>query len=287
MPFQRPQPTFDEIQECLERSGYLMESRLVRTLTELQPDDANDTHKHGYFVEPNQSIRDPRTGKSREIDIVADYYFWRPDHHKVAVKTTLVIEAINNAYPFILLTERPWTPNADFESNPKHIYTPDPCPFLDVIDLHELKAADSEFLFSQYCGLSVKNNKERELMASHPEDVYSSLLKLAEYIESEIVRWNSMDDRENDEYWRLFYWAPMLVLSGQLLRVLVDDGGKPQLGEIKFGRLEFNWHANDEPRTTVIEIVTEDFLLERLAQIRVRDRALEDAIRSIRLDREK
>jgi hypothetical protein len=53
----------DELLECLERSGYLLESRIVREL---------DTR--GYFVEPSQVLQDPRTGKSRDIDFIAEYY---------------------------------------------------------------------------------------------------------------------------------------------------------------------------------------------------------------------
>lgn len=99
------QVTKDEIRECLDRSGYLLESRLVRSLTELR-----------FFVEPNQVIRDPRTGKSREIDLVAEYFNFNRDRPQVAAKTHFVVEAINNKFPFILLTERPYSPGADFES---------------------------------------------------------------------------------------------------------------------------------------------------------------------------
>ena len=80
-----------------------MESRLVRSLTE-----------QGYFVEPNQVLRDPRTGKSREIDLVTEYYSYNSERPKVCVKTHFVVEAINNRFPFVLTTERPYTPNARF-----------------------------------------------------------------------------------------------------------------------------------------------------------------------------
>ncbi|MCG8528056.1 MAG: hypothetical protein MI748_16860, partial [Opitutales bacterium] len=50
-----------EILECMSRSGYLMEGRIIRSLNEA-----------GFFVEPNQSIIDPETGKSREIDLIAE-----------------------------------------------------------------------------------------------------------------------------------------------------------------------------------------------------------------------
>jgi hypothetical protein len=73
----------NEVLECLERSGYLLESKIVRALTD-----------QGYFVEPNQVVRDPRTGKSREIDLIAEYYEWQPDHQGLCVKTNFVVEII-------------------------------------------------------------------------------------------------------------------------------------------------------------------------------------------------
>jgi len=246
-----------------------MESRLVRALVE-----------EGYFVEPNQSIRDPRTGKSREIDLLAEYYKWNPAHDRIAVKTTFVLEALNNKYPFVLLTERPSTPNADFESYIKFINTPEPSPFLDSLDLYEEKKADWNNLYSQYCALTRKSNKP-ELMASHPDDVYASLLKLAEYVEDEIARWSSFEEQE--PYWRLFFWQPMLVVGGQLVAVAIDKHGITQIKDSDFGRLEFNWHAAEESRTTVIEVVTEKCLLNRLANIRAKDEELATKLHQLKV----
>src|SRR4051812_27756419 len=97
--------SLSNIQECLERSGYLLESKLVRDL------DARD-----FFVEPNQVVLDPRTGKSREIDLVAEYRSGFENGRMVSVKTRFIAEVVNNKYPFVLLTRRPSTPNADVES---------------------------------------------------------------------------------------------------------------------------------------------------------------------------
>ena len=113
----------------------MLESRLVRSLTD-----------QGYFVEPNQVLRDPRTGKSREIDLVAEYYSYNRVRRNVCVKTHFVVEAINNRFPFVLTTERPSTPNADFESYIKFAATPEPNPFIGELDLYEEKQADWENL---------------------------------------------------------------------------------------------------------------------------------------------
>ena len=254
-----------EIRECLSRSGYLMESRLVRRLTD-----------EGYFVETNQAIRDPRTGKSREIDLIAENHDWIREHKGTAVKTTFVIEAVNNRYPFVLLTERPGTPHADFESYIKFIYTPERAvSFLEEYSLYDAKQADWTNLYSQYCMLTRKNG-HADLMASHPDDLYGSVLKMAEYVELEMESWASFEERE--PYWRMFFWQPMLVLSGRLLTATLNKRGAIRIAGSDFGRLEFNWHAGDQPRTTVIEVVTEKFLTRRLAAVRATDRKLEIAL---------
>jgi hypothetical protein len=262
--------TLDEVRECLERSGYLLESRLVRSLT-----------SQGYFVEPNQVVRDPRTGKTREIDLVAEYYHYNPERRKVFVKTHFVVEAINNKYPFVLLTERPYTPKADFENYIKFACTPEPNTFINKLNIYDEKGADWENLFSQYCAIT-KKRADKELMAIHPDDVYGSLLKLAEYVEDELAVWTNRDGLENDEYWRVFFWQPMLVLSGQLISAHLQEDRTTELKEVRSGRLEFNWHAEDEHRTTVIEILTEEFFLERLAAIVEKDDELEEKLHFLR-----
>lgn len=262
--------SLDDIRECLERSGYLLESRLVRALTAAE-----------YFVEPNQVLRDARTGKSREIDLLAERHRFNPERNKVHVWTKFVLETINNKYPFVLVTPRPYTPNADFESYIRYFCTPEPNPFIGQLDLYELMRADWNNLFSQYCVLSRKKQNDRELMASHPDDVYGSILKLAEFVEDDMLQWN---DRElaSDEYWRLIFWHPMLVLSGDLLAVSWDDQGQFYVQECEIGRLEFNWHADTERRTTVIEIITEKALLHRLEALCDKDDKLEEQIHALR-----
>jgi hypothetical protein len=138
-----------------------------------------------------------------------------------------------------------------------------------------------ESLFSQYC-LLTKKKSGKEFMALHPDDVYGSLLKLSEYVEHALGIWNSRDGLQHDKYWRLFFWHPMLVLSGQLVSVQLREDSAPELQEISMGRLEFNWHDDDQPRTTVIEVVTEQFFLQRLATIVEKDDALAEKVHALR-----
>ena len=86
-------------------------------------------------------ILDVRTGKSREIDLVAEFFRHSPGRPKVCAMTHFVVEALNNRFPFVLTTQRPYSPAANFESYVKFICTPDHNPFVEAIDIFEEKEA--------------------------------------------------------------------------------------------------------------------------------------------------
>jgi hypothetical protein len=52
--------TKKEMLDALGRSGYLLESEIAKTLSHA-----------GFFIESNQVIEDPITGKNREIDLIS------------------------------------------------------------------------------------------------------------------------------------------------------------------------------------------------------------------------
>lgn len=247
-----------------------MKSRVVRALA------AAD-----YFVEPNVSHKYPRTnGKAREIDLTAETAGGL-NRRGVVVKTTFVIETINNAHPVVLLTERPSTPNADFESYVKFGTSPEPCPFASEIHIYDERAADWRNLFSQVCTLDKQDDRD-EFTASRPDDIYAALLKASQYTEDEVAAFNDWTAGETGRYWRLFFWHPLLVVSGQLLTAKVTPEGSAQLQEVPLARLEFNWHDGDDRKTTIVEVIREDFLLERLDSIRTQDDAIEARIHAIK-----
>jgi hypothetical protein len=261
----------DELLECLGRSGYLLESRIVRELD-----------SQGYFVEPNQMLRDPRTGKSREIDLVAEHYGYVREHRRLCVKTHFVAEVVNNRLPVVLLTQRPSSPNADFESYVKFGTTPDPAPFYKELNVYEDRSPPNEALFAQYCALTTKKGEPRELMASHPDDLYSSLQKLSEYVEQELESFQSWGAETQTDIWRVFFWHPMLVVGGQLFAVSVNDSGDPKVDEVNSAFLEFNWHQGEDRKTTVIEVVQIAALYERMGNIVAWDSALEVKLHALR-----
>jgi hypothetical protein len=250
-----------------------MKSRVVRALSAA-----------GFFVEPKVIAR--ATGKAREIDLTAeDAGGLHRNRRGACVKTTFVVETVNNAYPIVLLTERPSTPNADFESYIKFGTSPDPCPFSDEIYFYDERAADWNNLFSQICALSKQDGLD-EFTASQPDDIYTSLLKASQYAEDEVNAFQEWISGETGRYWRLFFWHPMLVVSGQLLTAKVTTDGSVQLQEVPLASLEFNWHDGDSRKTTIVEVIREDFLLERLDSVRAQDDAIEARIYALKQLRE-
>jgi hypothetical protein len=190
---------------------------------------------------------------------------------------------VNNRFPIVLLTPRPLTPNSDFESYVKFGCTPEPSPFHDALDIYEERSPHHSSIFSQYCALTTKKGEGKELMASHPEDLYGSLQKLAEYIEQEMQTFWAWSLAAESDIWRAFFWHPMLVVGGQLFTVTVDDAVNPEISEIGSAFLEFNWHHGDDRKTTVIEVIQLNALYDRMAEIVSWDQTSEAKLHALRL----
>ena len=232
--------------EALLRSGYLMESRIVHALV-----------KNGFFVEPNQRIKDPTTGKSREIDLIAELWdFSRTDSDldtKVSVNVHFVCEAKNNPFPIVLLTELPNSPNLEtwdslYEGTTgifRHT-RPEPS-FFDFL-MEEQKP------YTQYCSFKPKKNgKESEWLAWHPEDFHDDLEKIVTYCRSEA---KLIEDFE-DNYHRLFLYIPVVILASDLYVA------KPQDTTVALSKVNYGLHMHfgiDEEvqRLSLVLFVTEE-----------------------------
>jgi hypothetical protein len=264
-----PSELRDEILNCLRRSGYLLESRLVSSLADA-----------GFFVEPNAAVIDRRTGKSREIDLLAEYYNYDPEHPKVSVKSHFAIEAVNNYLPLILMTPYPGSPNAEI-GDLRYAATPNPNAFETEIDLYDEKAVFETVRYSQYCALSRKKSGD-ELMASHPDDLYSSLLKLAECVEQQASEFENREWQADDDYWRLWFWQGILVVAGELIVAVEDGDGSLALQEVDRGSLIFNFHVGERPKSLVIEVLREKALLLYLQRVAAADQRLTARVHEIR-----
>ena len=73
-----------------------------------------------------------------------------------------------------------------------------------------------------------------------------------------------------------------LTSGGRSVKVRMEQDGMPQLEETNMGFLEFNWHAGEERKTTVIEIVTEKCFLDRLQSIEKKDTDIHEKMGTFR-----
>lgn len=266
-------PSKQQMMECLKKSGYLLEGRLVRCLNEM-----------GLFVDPCQSIVDKQTGISREIDIVAENHRYTQSRKETCVKSYFVIEAVNNLYPVVLLTPRPWTPSAPVEYYLKYKATPaeetEIHPFLREINPFELWGVHDYQIFSQYCTFTPK--KTGDLMAWHPDDLHASIKKVAEYSMHSMKVYHDWMDSKNDAYWRLFLWKPIIVLQNDLLTLRKNADGTEELIQSGIAKLEYNFHYCEEPETVVIDFVTEAALRAFVEQVISIDDHVEEMISQIK-----
>ena len=209
--------------DALLRSGYVMESRILHSLVQ-----------KGFFVEPNQRIIDPITGKSREIDFVAELWAGLHTDSKISVSVHFVCEAKNNPYPVVLLTELPFSPNLETWDSLhegktglfRHEYF-EPS-FFDFL-------TDGQKPYTQYCSFKPKKNgKDSEWFAWHPDDFHDDLEKIVSY-----CRHNAkLIESFNDDYHRLFLYVPVVVLSGDLYVA------NPQDGTVALSKVDFGLHMH-------------------------------------------
>jgi hypothetical protein len=192
--------------EALMRSGYTLESRIISKLVQ-----------RDFFVEPNQRILDPRTGKSREIDLIAELFEYDREaqdglKHKILVSTYFVCEAKNNPYPIALLTELPFSPGLPAWESMHEGKT-------GFFRDNDLETSFYNFLteeqkvYTQYCSFRPKKgNNGSEWMALHPDDFYDDLEKIILYCRFEAERVTAIED----DHHRLLLHLPVVILGGDL-----------------------------------------------------------------------
>ena len=259
-----------EILESLFRSGYLLESEITKLMVE-----------YGFFVESNISSLDPLTGKSREIDLIAEFdheyneerYKW-----KAIAKAKFVFEIKNNDAPLVLLTKHVWHPDSLIVEGIKvGVTTPE---YLNDHYYHGFyqvmfEEDEQKDMFTQYCSFSKKSGKE-ELMAHHPENVYSSLLKITHFCEESIETWNSRDRNYTYDYFRNFLYLPIILINEDLYELENNDDNEYKLKKVECSRLVFNYHYKQEAKTAIIHMVTKAGLKEFLTDILKAEKKVEE-----------
>ena len=233
---------------ALLQSGYLMESRIVTGLA-----------KAGYFVEPNQRIADSKTGKAREIDIVAELWDYNPEmlkEHKLSVSVKFICAAKNNPNPVVLLTNLPFSPGLPVWESLREGCTGLFSSQHTDLRFYEFLAGD-EKAYSQYCSFRPKKDNKSEWVAFHPDDFYDDLEKIVAYCDEEIQFVNDL----SDNFHRLHLYFPVVILGGDLY--VSHQGARPlSLKKVNMGYYMHFGLKDKKPSQALIAFVTEKHLLK-------------------------
>ena len=236
--------------EALNRSGYLLESEISSFLA-----------NQGFFVETNQVIEDPITGKSREIDLIAEYYNYNQErsNSKCASKINFVFEIKNNLFPIVLLTQFSFTPTIEDWTGLKEALTlPDNIDYDTFESYYENLIHKAETsIYTQYCSFHKKKEND-ELMALHPDAIYSGLMKITYYCEKivevhdrDLIYENNGDENIKDDYFRHFLYLPVLLINDNLFELRND-----KLEETDFSILVHNYHYKSDPKMAYVFVLT-------------------------------
>jgi len=244
--------TTKDMLEAINRSGYLLESQISEWLI-----------ASGFFVVPNQVIKDSLTGKSREIDLLAERFLDGGDN-KVAAVIKFVFEIKNNPFPMVLATNSPYI---DSYGGLKEYISPKIESSISIENtFYELLISEKkENIFNQYFSFKRKKDgaNNSELMAWHPDDFHEGLIKIVQHCDEELEFFTNKSD---DNYLRDFLFMPVLLLGGQLLELTIKKG-KPKFKNVKMSKLMYNYHRNDENKSAIIWVVTKDGLSDFISEM--------------------
>jgi hypothetical protein len=245
--------TAAEMLAILERSGYLFESEVSRHFVD-----------RGYFVETNQVLKDSFTGKSRELDLLAQHNFIDPACGEMNAysKVHLVCEVKNNLYPVVLMTPYTFSPYGDERGGLKQGQTGEG--FLKDLDIDYYLTQWTSKLsnitqFTQYCSFQRKNNNNKnELMAIHPEELYAGLSKITQACEESVdsLKTDYFRNHLTDRTHRNHLYLPVLIIKDELYELHSGSEDQHDLRKVRSSRLYFSYYHSDEPRTALVYVVT-------------------------------
>lgn len=255
----------EDMLEALSRSGYLLEADVAKMLSQA-----------GFFVETCQVIEDPITGKSREIDIIAEFY----DHTKpfdcvqVCAKIEFVFEVKNNLFPIVLLNEFDFNPRVEEALGLKEMTTG-----LNGLNFQDdngyyasLIEKSKPAIYSQYCSFHKKKEKD-ELMALHPENLHTGISKIVQYCEEQVELWEAKGVLA-DEYRRHFLYLPILLINDDLYELTGTE-----LKEVDSSILVVNYHHKADRRMAYVFVITKKGIKQFISSAIEIERNVEQGLR--------
>lgn len=251
-----------EAEEALRRSGYLLEDRIDTLL-----------RSKAYGTAPNSTFPDPKTGESRELDILGDQ--WKVEERqdaRRAVNHLLVIECVNNPQPIAFITKKRqtgglssvlkvfpiWRNTARQDPETGRIEGGDMV-MTEVLEMGKYHHYAKGWVATQYCTFQRKKG-DQQWMALHPDRDHETFRKLCDAVDCYSPGFDISAKS-------LFFVYPILVVQGDLLEVQQDGG---QLKVQKVDRIAYThsiYRAQSQGVKQVryrIDVVTESFFPELL-----------------------
>lgn len=259
------QPTDAELREALFRSGYLLEYRVERLLEEA-----------GYYTYANRALRDPVTGKAREIDLWADGFAIGDDEDaktEGVVYPRLVIECVNNSVPVAFFTKMDRTAMTvgldTLFGTPMHFRVKPQSALLESMarSLHTFSHHAAIEYATQYCTFARKKEKPHDWMATHSEDGHATLDKLMVAAEEAVDDvFDFLRTRGAMKYVRLTLVRPLLVLQGDLWAAIPAESGV-RLEPRRHVRYLRRSVVNNRPVAWMVDVLIEDAIPDYLRSI--------------------
>ncbi|MDD4994292.1 MAG: hypothetical protein PHR83_18885 [Paludibacter sp.] len=258
--------SLEDMKMALSKSGYLIESRLIKQLS-----------GKSYTLFPNETYPDPKTEKSREIDVYANSEKTRKTLHRnerfnIEISHSLVIECINNPTPVIVfkdMNKKPFTIFEKFKYNKIELKTLEESSGIDF-DFNDFTICNKEFHYNQlkrntqYCSFSQKKGgKNQEWMASHEEKLHDTFNKLFDFVNHHFERKREKFLYAPQRMVTFDYLFPVIVFQGEMYEAY-EDTDDVQIEKIDHAIFEFNRYEN-ESSSLLVDIVTEKYFPKYLS----------------------
>lgn len=225
--------SIDEAKAALKRSGYLIESRIEAQLLEFD-----------YLTHPNILYKDSKTGKGREIDLLARKQILLTGPH--TCELVLIIECANNPQPIAFLSngkrkEQGYFNDVNFmpeilkvsSNNFRRVKIKyNNGELISSIINESLALLPSSHYFmesgaTQYCSFKQKNAKgrdkpEADWMAWHDPEQYDMFSKFPIVLQREIERHQGWIAK-NPQNINISIFYPVLILQGELWEISESD----------------------------------------------------------------
>lgn len=251
----------DQMREALLRSGYLLESRVESVLRE----------QWGY-VETNVSYPDPKTNKSRELDVYAmSAVSAGPDEYDFLFGV-LLAECVNNPQPVVMLTKEPLIPSIHHHDIkmaglpvkiPSKERSSEWLSLADFLGMEKYHHYCRGLVATQFCSFLKKRGANDEWMATHDESHFEAFSKLCDatdyFLDRHFKSWSPAEK----EWVNVEVYYPLVIVQGDLLeaRPTKRDVSLKKAQHIQFRRSVIR---NAEQRDYRIDVVQEQYLGEYL-----------------------